>query len=71
MIDFEADDFIDDQKTEIFCEANDVRVSFGGERFISIIHFNIRSIRKNYDNLLLCLQSIGCDNLNVIILSEY
>lgn len=37
---------------------------------LNLIHFNIRSLNKNFNELLLYLHLIGLDNVSVIVLSE-
>jgi len=40
------------------------------DALIKVCHLNIRSLRKNYDELLVFLSSLKVRNLNIIILSE-
>lgn len=39
-------------------------------QFMNIIHFNIRSLRKNFDNLLVYLSDLKLENVDIILLSE-
>lgn len=39
-------------------------------QLLNIIHFNIRSLRKNFDQLLIYLNDLGLGNVDVIVLSE-
>lgn len=43
---------------------------FSGKHFFNIFHLNIRSIRKNFDELLLYIETIQQTNIDIIILSE-
>lgn len=42
----------------------------GGPSRLGIIHFNIRSIRKHFDELLVYLDSINLEKIHIIVLSE-
>lgn len=41
-----------------------------GKVSLNIIHFNIRSLRKNFEELLIYLQSFCLNNIDIIVLSE-
>lgn len=40
------------------------------QQLLNVLHFNIRSVRKNFDELLLYLHSVDLKKVGVIILSE-
>lgn len=42
----------------------------GGMSRLGIIHFNIRSIQKNFNELLVCLDKINLEKIDIIVLSE-
>lgn len=44
--------------------------NFNGKQFLNIIHLNIRSLRKNIDQLLVYIESINTNNIDVMVLSE-
>lgn len=56
-------------ETVVYRGITDEGVSELRENF-NIIHFNIRSINKNFYDLLLYLQQVGLDSVHIIVLSE-
>lgn len=50
--------------------SEDVRDCVHYDKLLNIIHFNIRSLRKNFDELLAYLTLINLENVDVIVLSE-
>lgn len=44
--------------------------NISGIQFFNIVHFNIRSLRKNFDELLLYIGSLQVSNIDIIVLSE-
>lgn len=50
--------------------AKDVWEILDGGSKLNIIHLNIRSIRKNFDELLIYLEELKIENIDIIILSE-
>lgn len=57
-------------ETRVHVNIDDAREQLKCNKILNILHFNIRSIRKNYDNLLLYLQGLDIDNVDILILSE-
>lgn len=57
-------------ETRVHVNIDDAREQLKCNKILNILHFNIRSIRKNYNNLLLYLQGLDIDNVDILILSE-
>lgn len=55
--------------TLIYEEVSDSIKEISGNK-LNIFHFNIRSIKKNYNELLVYLNSFDIENISIIILSE-
>lgn len=55
--------------SEIFDGIRDVQYLSDQSNF-NILHFNIRSIRKNFEELIIYLHRIELNNIDVIVLSE-
>lgn len=55
--------------THIIGNHNDIHMN-GSNPFLNIFHMNIRSISKNFDNLLILLESLKDCDFDIIILSE-
>lgn len=55
--------------TEIFDGIQKVNY-FSEQGNFNILHFNIRSIRKNFDELILYLEQIELNNIDILVLSE-
>lgn len=51
-------------------EIEQVSKLFNGDKKLNILHFNIRSLRRNFEELLIYINEIGVGNLDVIVLSE-
>lgn len=50
--------------------SEDVRKIIEGDNKLNIIHLNIRSLRKNFDELIIYLDELKIENVDIIILSE-
>lgn len=48
----------------------DVRKIIEGDNKLNIMHLNIRSLRKNFDELIIYLDELKIENVDIIILSE-
>lgn len=72
MIDFEQIHNIEEVETGVYKNINQdfINQVSGENRFLNIIHLNIRSLHKNFEELLIYLQKIGTENLDIVVLSE-
>lgn len=57
-------------ETRVFDEIADMRGLIEGQNKFNIIHMNIRSLRKNFEELNIYLDSLNLDNVDVMIFSE-
>lgn len=59
-----------EERETIVCEnVTDGLKHIRGEQFLNIIHLNIRSLNKNFDELLVYIESLE-NNVDIIVLSE-
>lgn len=59
-----------ERETTVCGSMSEIKLGKSGKKFCNIVHMNIRSLRKNFDELLLYLESVGVECLDVIVLSE-
>lgn len=57
-------------QTQEFTENQECQIFLTNKKGINILQLNIRSIKRNFDELNLLLESLGTNNLDIIILSE-
>lgn len=66
---FKEIDGYDSMSTEVFEGIHEVEYISDDNNF-NIIHFNIRSIRKNFEELMIYLNQVKLNNIGAIVLSE-
>lgn len=57
------------EETKVYTDINDSLQTITGKNFLNIIHFNIRSLNKNFEELLVHIELFK-NNLDIIVLSE-
>lgn len=71
MLNFiDAIDEHDRIETVVAGEIDDCLRIIGGSKKFNLLHFNIRSLKKNYDELLVYLDIFGLKSVDVLVLSE-
>lgn len=57
------------EETKVYTDITDSLQNISGNKFLNIAHFNIRSLNKNFDELLVYIELFK-NNLDIIVLSE-
>lgn len=57
------------EETKVYTDITDSLQNISGNKFLNIVHFNIRSLNKNFDELLVYIELFK-NNLDIIVLSE-
>lgn len=56
--------------SRIIDDLGEVRKIFEGSDKLNIVHLNIRSLQKNFDELLVYLHAMSLEDIDVLVLSE-
>lgn len=60
----------EERETLVYENITEAKPKFTDNHLFNIIHFNIRSLNKNFDELLLYIEEFDPTNIDIIVLSE-